>query len=62
MAESDKKSIAEKERDYKYHKINFRKLIEEYGAYFHLKENNEASQQRRPAISGGASSPAGERT
>jgi len=34
MQESDKKQAAAKERDYKYHKKNFRKLIEDYGAYF----------------------------
>lgn len=40
MQESDKKSVTAKERDYKYHKQNFRKLIEDYGSYFFQKDEN----------------------
>ncbi|EAR94374.2 hypothetical protein TTHERM_00049190 (macronuclear) [Tetrahymena thermophila SB210] len=40
MTESDKKSQAAKERDYKSHKKNFRKLIEDFGSYFFQKDDS----------------------
>ncbi|EGR29457.1 hypothetical protein IMG5_155340 [Ichthyophthirius multifiliis] len=38
MQESDKKTPLVKERDYKYHKMNFRNIIAQFGAFFFQKE------------------------
>lgn len=55
MQESDKKQAAAKERDYKYHKKNFRKLIEDYGAYFFLKDDSLAQQEHNRSSSSSVS-------
>ena len=38
MEASDKKKEAAKNRDYKYHRKNFKKLIEDFGSSFFLSE------------------------
>ena len=37
---SDKSKEAAKNRDYKKHRKNFKKLIEDFGAYFFLSERD----------------------
>jgi len=45
MQDSDKKSPQAKERDYKYHKKNFRKIINKFGSYFFLQEERKGSRK-----------------
>ncbi len=40
MLASDKKSEAAKQRDYKYHRKEFKNLIDSFGYFFYKKEEN----------------------
>ena len=46
MTESDQRSQMAKTRDFKYHIKDFRKIIEDFGRFFYLKESS--SKHKKP--------------